>query len=163
LITDQGDLTIVIEEHPDTPGQFYITAYKQFDSDSPSKTDISYAYLSACDTSVTTMDFSYVTLLESADITVSSISQIHALHLPTTDSSTLFYTPSDVTKPPSTQESTFVTQKYKPVACKIRPVIAELPDKFHIICNIIGDPLESHPIHLLSNPQVAIQQNVETS
>jgi hypothetical protein len=151
LITDQGDIAIIIEEHPDTPGQFYITAYKQFNSNSPSKTDISYAYLSACDTSVTSTDFSYVTLLESADITVSSISQIHALHLPTTDSSTLSYTPSDITEPPSTQESTFVTRKYKPVARKIRPVIAELPDKFHIIHNIIGDPLEDMPT-LSPNP-----------
>ena len=32
-------------------------------------------------------------------------------------------------------------KKYKPVACKIKPVIAELPDKFRIIRNIIGDPL----------------------
>jgi hypothetical protein len=151
LITNRGDVAIVIEEHPDTPGQFYIAAYKQFSSNTPSQTDISYAHLSACDTSVTVTDFSYVTLLETADITVSSISQIHALYLPTTDSATLFYTPSDVTKPSSTQESTFVARKYKPVARKIRPVIAELPDKFRIIRNIVGDPLEDLPT-LSPNP-----------
>jgi hypothetical protein len=151
LITDQGDIAIIIEEHPDTPRQFYISAYKQFDSDSHSKTDISYAYLSTCDTSVTSTDFSYVTLLESADITVSSISQIHALHLPTTDYSTLFFTPSDITKPLSMQESTFVTRKYKPIARKIRPVIAELLDKFCIIHNIVGNPLKDMPT-LSPNP-----------
>jgi hypothetical protein len=151
LIADQGDVAIVIEEHPDTPGQFYITAYKHFGSVSPSQTDISYAYLSACDTSVTSTDFSYVILLESADITDSSISQIHALHLPTTDSSTLSYTPSNVTKTPSKQESTFVTRKYKPVARKICPVIAELPDKFRIVRNIVEDPLEDLPT-LSPNP-----------
>ena len=37
------------------------------------------------------------------------------------------------------------TKKYKPVARKIRPVIGELPDRFRIIRNIIGDPLESLP------------------
>jgi len=37
-------------------------------------------------------------------------------------------------------------KKYKPVAQKIKPVIAELPDKFRIIRNIIGDPLRNLPI-----------------
>ena len=36
-------------------------------------------------------------------------------------------------------------KKYKSVACKIKPVIAELPDKFQIICNIISDPLRTLP------------------
>src|SRR5271155_5962521 len=39
-------------------------------------------------------------------------------------------------------------KKYKPVARKIKPFIGELPNKFRIIRNIIGDPLE----HLLSLP-----------
>jgi hypothetical protein len=33
-------------------------------------------------------------------------------------------------------------KKYKPVAQKVRPVIAELPDHFRIIQNIVGDPLD---------------------
>ena len=37
-------------------------------------------------------------------------------------------------------------KKYKPVALKVRPVLAELPDKFRIIRNIIGDPLAGLPI-----------------
>src|SRR5271155_3474355 len=37
-------------------------------------------------------------------------------------------------------------KKYKPVARKIKPFIGELPDKFRIIHNIIGDPLEHLPI-----------------
>jgi hypothetical protein len=36
-------------------------------------------------------------------------------------------------------------KKYKPVALKVWPVIGELPEKFRIIRNIVGDPLE----HLL--------------
>jgi hypothetical protein len=36
-------------------------------------------------------------------------------------------------------------KKYKPVALKVRPVITNLPDRFRIIRNIIGDPLENMP------------------
>ena len=36
-------------------------------------------------------------------------------------------------------------KKYKPVALKVRPVLNELPDKFRIIRNIIGDPLRDLP------------------
>jgi Integrase zinc binding domain/RNase H-like domain found in reverse transcriptase len=36
-------------------------------------------------------------------------------------------------------------KKYKPVALKVRPVIADLPDRFRIIRNITGDPLEHMP------------------
>jgi hypothetical protein len=161
LITNQGDIEVVIEEHPDTPGQFYICACKSMGSDSPSKTDISYTYLFACDATVTDTDFSYVVLLESDDIAISSISQIHTLHIPATDSS---YTPSDVTKPLLTQEPTFITQKYKLIARKVHPVLAELPDKFCIVHNTTPSKIcqHYHLIHLLSNPQVDIPQNVET-
>lgn len=37
-------------------------------------------------------------------------------------------------------------KKYKPVALKVKPVIGELPDKYRIIRNIIGDPLAALPI-----------------
>ena len=38
-----------------------------------------------------------------------------------------------------------VTKKYKPVARKIKPVIAKLPKKYRIGRNIVGDPLETMP------------------
>jgi hypothetical protein len=37
-------------------------------------------------------------------------------------------------------------KKYKPVTLNVKPVIGELPDKFRIIWNIIGDPLQDLPI-----------------
>ena len=37
-------------------------------------------------------------------------------------------------------------KKYKPVAVKVRPILAELPDKYRIVRNIIGDPLASMPV-----------------
>ena len=42
-------------------------------------------------------------------------------------------------------------KKYKPVALKVRPVIGELPERFRIIRNIIGDPLANLPV-LNPNP-----------
>jgi hypothetical protein len=36
-------------------------------------------------------------------------------------------------------------KKYKPVAQKVKSVIAELPDRFRIVRHIIGDPLEHMP------------------
>jgi hypothetical protein len=38
-----------------------------------------------------------------------------------------------------------VTKKYKPVAQKVKSVIAELPDRFRIVRHIIRDPLEHMP------------------
>ena len=44
------------------------------------------------------------------------------------------------------QVSTFAAKrKYKPVALKTRPLLADLPDKFWIVQNIIGDPLADIP------------------
>lgn len=40
----------------------------------------------------------------------------------------------------------YVTKKYKPVAKKVRPVATELPERFRIVRNIIGDPLANLPI-----------------
>ncbi|ETW82044.1 hypothetical protein HETIRDRAFT_244306, partial [Heterobasidion irregulare TC 32-1] len=42
-------------------------------------------------------------------------------------------------------------RKYKPVALKVRPVLADLPDKFRIVRNIRGDPLADLPT-LTPNP-----------
>jgi len=47
----------------------------------------------------------------------------------------------------SKQVSVFAAKKkYKLVALKTRPLLAYLPDKFRIICNITGDPLTNIPI-----------------
>ena len=42
-------------------------------------------------------------------------------------------------------------KKYKPVAQKVRGIIGEMPEKFRVIRNIVGDPLENMPI-LSPNP-----------
>ena len=46
--------------------------------------------------------------------------------------------------------SVFASKKYKPVALKVKPVYAELPEQFRIKREIRGDPLEAMPC---INPQ----------
>ena len=52
---------------------------------------------------------------------------------------------------PENQKATFIpvavfgSKKYKPVALKVKPVLAALPEKFRIIRNIVGDPLAEMP------------------
>ena len=63
--------------------------------------------------------------------------------------------PSDQTSPSSTAPAfayskdkipgVVTKKKYKPVALKVRPVAAELPEKFRIERKIIGDPLKDMP------------------
>ncbi|ETW78883.1 hypothetical protein HETIRDRAFT_50022, partial [Heterobasidion irregulare TC 32-1] len=45
----------------------------------------------------------------------------------------------------------FAKRKYKPVAQKTQPVLADLPEKFQIVRNILGDPLATLPT-LTPNP-----------
>jgi hypothetical protein len=52
-------------------------------------------------------------------------------------------------------------KKYKPVAKKVCPVIGELPEKFHIECKIIGNPLDDLPI-LNHNPPPFIPSDCYT-
>ena len=51
-------------------------------------------------------------------------------------------------------------KKYKPVARKIKPVIGELPDKFRIIRNIIGDPLRDLPISTNKAPTICAKRTI---
>ena len=57
---------------------------------------------------------------------------------------TLLY-PVSPTDDDERQANTFVAKKYKPVAQKVRPVLADLPEKFRINRNIVGNPLADMP------------------
>jgi hypothetical protein len=54
-------------------------------------------------------------------------------------------------------------KKYKPVAQKVQPVIAELPNHFHIIQNIVGNPLADmltlnpHPPLFAPSPHYSLE------
>jgi len=153
LITDQGDVAVIIEMDLDTQDTFYISAYMDFNSTSASTQDISYSYLTACDPSVTGSNVSASTYI-SSDFTGFPMAHVpnpftytHNTHAvqPTTLYQKLGY-PLDPTNTRLEQVSTFATKrKYKPVALKVRPVLADLPDKFRITRNIIGDPLADMP------------------
>ena len=100
------------------------------------------------------MDPSQITLLQTTDSHSTDQTSIPSLQLST--DSPLHYPLYPVnsishTNNASDTVATFAGRKYKPVAKKVRPVLAELPDKFRIIRNIKGDPLANMPT-LSPNP-----------
>ena len=74
LINDQGDIAIIIEEHPDTPGQFVISTYQLLQSDSLMELDISNSYLSACDIPDSNFNFNQFKYLLVLDPPLSDLS-----------------------------------------------------------------------------------------
>ena len=152
-----------------------ISTYRPLDMTSAS--DISTAYLSACDSTITHSDFSsplYMALAgsSSSDPFVSMPSYLYDTFstshhdpvpfLPSSSASTISKNFFLGTKPgldfthinkvtanisltDSTTSSLLGKKKYKPVAQKIRAVAADLPDKFRIERNIIGNPLAEMP------------------
>jgi hypothetical protein len=71
--------------------------------------------------------------------TLSSASKADTMQLSTICSPS--YTSSDSLYPAFAASK----KKYKPVALKVRPVITDLPNRFRIVHNITGDPLENMP------------------
>jgi hypothetical protein len=133
---DQGDVAVIIEDDSANLGQFVISAYLDFDS-SPSSQYISYSYLSACDLAITGHNLatsayiscnsdSYSVCLPSVTAvaslvidTVPTVSASHSLH-------TLLVPLPDLDTPSRDPDvGTFASRKYKPVARKIRPVLAD--------------------------------------
>jgi hypothetical protein len=156
LISDQGDVAVIIDEDPDKPGHFYISAYKTFNTADATDEDISYSYLTACD-----LSNSQNSNLASSTYLSHSTDAPCLIHIPkaSKDSShTLFTSPQTLLYPVlptddnERQADTFVTKKYKPVAQKVCPVLADLPEKFHINRNIVGDPLADMPALLPTLP-----------
>jgi hypothetical protein len=156
LIPSQGDVTLIIEMVPNTQDTFYISAYTDFNSALASAQDISHSYLTACDISVTKSNFTsstYMSLDTANSPTVhlpalsTYLSDFHSAHFAQSSPPfRLLLFPINSPNTPLEQVSTFAAKrKYKPVALKVRPVLADLPDKFRITRNIIGDPLTDMP------------------
>ena len=119
LINDQGDIAIIIEEHPDTPGQYFISAYQPLQSDAPTEQDISNSYLSACDIPNSDFDFDQFEYLLIPDPPPSDSSSDSILATSSFDTPIYTLRPSETsTNQSEAQASTFVTRKYKPVAKK---------------------------------------------
>jgi hypothetical protein len=141
LITDQGDIAIVIEYEPDTQPQIFISSCMLFDSPQASDEDVIFSYLTACDQSITKTDFSSSAYQSQAAGSTYQLRSTSPATTPTTNIS------EDCQKSSEEQVSTFTAKKkYKPVALKTRLLIADLPDKFRIVRNIIGNPLADLPI-----------------
>src|SRR5713226_5935468 len=153
LIFDRQDVAILIECDPFTPERLYITGYRMFGFDSDNIQDIAYSYLTACNHSTIQSDLStsmYFNLqsppsdptsLSSRSVLLDTVSTPHS---PATFRTLLY--PVKTLPSPSEQVLTFAAKrKYKPVALKVRPVLADLPEKYRITRHIIGDPLTSLP------------------
>jgi hypothetical protein len=153
LIDDQGDIAVIIEESPDTPGQYFISAYQPLQSDTLMEQDISNSYLSACDIPDSDFDFDQFKYLLVPDPPPSDSSSDSTPVTHPFDTPTYTLRPSEIsTNQSEAQASTFVTRKYKPVAKKVRAVLAELPEKYRITCNIVGKPLADMPTLSLNPP-----------
>ena len=119
LISDQGDIALVIETNSTSPNTHKILSFSCL-LPSPSQTDIALCYFEACGLNPCTNTFQ-----------LADVSDRHSLSQPL--------------QPPSPSETPLVAlvtkKKYKPVALKTHPVLGTLPSKFRIEQNIIGDPL----------------------
>jgi hypothetical protein len=104
----------------------FVEAYTPIPSSDSST--LSHIYLSTCDYPDTPSLTPYTTIHIPTDSTTS----------PSTTS------PSDHLVP-YTNLFLSANKKYKPVTKKVCPVIGESPEKFHIECKIIGNPLDDLP------------------
>ena len=151
MIADQGEVALVIAEDPYTHNSFFIEAVSEFSSCSPRLSDISLAYLSACDSRHENLKNISPSLVDSLRAT-----SLHSISPPIPSRSLSAPYPLIPTTSPSPNNSSPVAifaakRKYKPVAQKVRPVLADLPDKFRIVRHIRGDPLYDIPT-LSPNP-----------
>jgi len=126
LTGDQGELALCISVST-TSREAQITAYTPINTSQNPAAHID-AYLQR-------------THIEHAKNSFSSISSEVSQLL-----SSVFDTPSHPSNVSGVAHSVFAGKKYKPVAQKIRAVLADLPEKFRIVRNIIGDPLKDMPI-----------------
>ena len=123
LISDQGDITLVIKTNTTSPNTHKILSFSRLPP-SPSRTDIALCYFEACGLDPCTNTFQ-----------LADVSNRHSLSHPL--------------RPPLPSDTPLVAlvtkKKYKPVALKTHPVLSTLPSKFHIERNIIRDLLANIP------------------
>ena len=149
MIEDHVGLAIIVEYDPDTCTPI-ITSYAPLHSDSPSSvssSQASFAYLSACDLSHASYPTSDPYSTKPASQHPSNNRFESSNHRPpqsnTRHTSSNIPTASTYTtvKRPGVQTK----KKYKPVAIKVKPISADLPKKYRIERNIVGDPLKEMP------------------
>ena len=123
LISDQGDIALIIENDSMSPDTHKILSFSHLPH-FPSPTDIALCYFEACGLDTCTNTF------QLADVS-NRRSSSHPL------------------QPPSPSDAPLIAlltkKKYKLVALKIHPVLGTLPSKFRIKRNIIKDPLTDIP------------------
>ncbi|ETW82681.1 hypothetical protein HETIRDRAFT_165449 [Heterobasidion irregulare TC 32-1] len=133
LIQDQGEVALIISTDHDTPHFPLIEASSDFHSPSPSRRDLCLKYIMASDLGP---ENHLKNNLDSDMLSLFSSVVPGSLHS------------TDIADPVAIFAA---KRKYKPVAQKTRPVLADLPEKFRIVRNILGDPLAALPT-LTPNP-----------
>ena len=126
-MNSQGEFALIINFDSNNASAF-IDAYAPIPQSTPSfpsTSDLAHVYLSACD-------------LPDSEVFSNSITQSSASSR------------KPLRKPTTIREgfaSIFASykKKYKPVARKVRPIVAELPEKFRISRKIVSDPLAELP------------------
>ena len=122
LISDQGDVTLVVEYDNKFPLTSMITSSSEI-SPLPLPTDVSLCYFEACNTNQCTN--MRMTNNCSCELFPQSTCMISSINAPL---------------------MTFTAKKkYKLVAQKVQPILNTLPSRFHIEHNITGKPLASLP------------------
>ena len=160
-----GDIALIIDIPGGDFSQMTISAYKPLSSTTDA--DIQAAYLSACNSTSTGIDFSNPILMDLYDDkdkrsgSRRACYSTRSISVPRSKYDTLMKSPDrfisvSATATHSTldetlktkdreQVSVFAGKKYKPVAQKVRAMPAELADEFRIVRNITGEPLEEMP------------------
>lgn len=137
LIADQGEVAIIIE-FDSASEDCIVSAYAhlQYNFPSvPSSARLSRLYLSMCD-SISTFSLSDFPTYIGPSVFISEESVQQAFGNRTTyKEQPMIVTPKGVV----------TKKKYKPVAKKVKSVIAPLPSQFRIERNIIGDPITDIP------------------
>jgi hypothetical protein len=135
LAEGRGELALSLEYNSKTQN-LSITACAPLPPDTQEE-DVAAAYVSLCDTDAPPL---YNFFFSDSD-TIDQSTPEPQLKAP-------IYTFLDA-RPPL---AVYAGKKYKPVALKVRPVETELPSRFRITRNIIGDPLKNMPALSLLPP-----------
>src|ERR1700690_3018205 len=165
LIGDQGDVALIISFDSDkmtghiesytpipmacpdsvsfNPLSYVLSPSDSSDSDSPLLSSFT---ASIADSAPMTDAATYSSILTRIYLSACDLPPLSAFPTP---ASSFSYSSSQPTTTPNCDDFIPIfalpKQKCKPVALKTRPILAELPDKFRIVRNIIGDPLADMP------------------
>ncbi|PIL33987.1 hypothetical protein GSI_03695 [Ganoderma sinense ZZ0214-1] len=157
-LLDDVEAAALVVEYDHRSGEATIAAYTPLDEVSSSS--VTLAYLSACDEGVipegdlhdlsSSIPLDSFLFAQTREFLVSSSQLSPAfsgfISLPEhLEYKPIFDISASPTNTPPVESFAAAKKKYKPVARKVRPLLSELPEKFRIVRNIVGDSLADLP------------------